>query len=92
MAEWTVLREALSVTAAGMVGWQEALFVAVVILLIFGARRLPEIGKSLGSGIREFKKSVTGEEDTEALEDQRDRSGNSGVKASVGESQPAEKK
>jgi len=54
----------------GLVGWQEALFVAVVILLIFGARRLPEIGKSLGSGIREFKKSVTGESDNEALENQ----------------------
>jgi sec-independent protein translocase protein TatA len=36
-------------------------FVLVVLLLLFGARRLPEIGRSLGSGIREFKHSVTGE-------------------------------
>ncbi len=34
------------------------LIVLVVILLLFGAKRLPELGKSLGSGIREFKKST----------------------------------
>jgi sec-independent protein translocase protein TatA len=33
----------------------------VVLLLVFGAKRLPEIGKSLGAGIREFKGAVTGE-------------------------------
>jgi sec-independent protein translocase protein TatA len=33
----------------------------VALLLIFGARRLPEIGRSLGHGIREFKGAVTGE-------------------------------
>lgn len=33
----------------------------VIVLLVFGARRLPEIGRSLGSGMREFKESVTGE-------------------------------
>lgn len=33
----------------------------VILLLIFGARRLPEIGRSLGHGLREFKQSVTGE-------------------------------
>ena len=32
----------------------------VLLLLVFGARRLPEIGRSLGSGMREFKDSVTG--------------------------------
>jgi sec-independent protein translocase protein TatA len=36
-------------------------FLVVILLLIFGARRLPEIGRSLGSGLREFKQSVTGE-------------------------------
>jgi sec-independent protein translocase protein TatA len=33
----------------------------VVLLLVFGAKRLPEIGRSLGSGMREFKDSVSGE-------------------------------
>jgi sec-independent protein translocase protein TatA len=37
------------------------LILVVVLLLIFGARRLPEIGRSLGSGMREFKESISGE-------------------------------
>lgn len=36
-------------------------FIVVILLLVFGARRLPEIGRSLGSGMREFKDSVSGE-------------------------------
>jgi sec-independent protein translocase protein TatA len=36
-------------------------FLVVILLLVFGARRLPEIGRSLGSGMREFKESITGE-------------------------------
>jgi sec-independent protein translocase protein TatA len=39
-------------------------FLLVILLLVFGARRLPEIGRSLGSGLREFKQSVTGESHT----------------------------
>jgi sec-independent protein translocase protein TatA len=35
--------------------------IVVLVLLVFGAKRLPEIGRSLGSGMREFKESVTGE-------------------------------
>jgi len=47
------------------IGPIEILLVLVVILLIFGARRLPELGRSLGTGMREFKDSVTksGEDD-----------------------------
>ena len=40
-------------------------FLAVLGLLLFGPKRLPEIGRSLGSGIREFKSTVTGEEKPE---------------------------
>ena len=36
-------------------------FLVVILLLVFGARRLPEIGRSLGSGMREFKDSISGE-------------------------------
>jgi sec-independent protein translocase protein TatA len=42
-------------------------FLVVILLLVFGARRLPEIGRSLGSGMREFKDSVTGESKQAAL-------------------------
>lgn len=36
-------------------------FLLVILLLIFGAKRLPELGRSLGSGLRGFKESVSGE-------------------------------
>ncbi len=42
-------------------------FLVVILLLVFGARRLPEIGRSLGSGMREFKDSVTGASQQSAL-------------------------
>ena len=35
-------------------------FIVVILLLVFGAKRLPEIGRSLGGGMREFKDSVSG--------------------------------
>jgi sec-independent protein translocase protein TatA len=41
----------------------ELMILLVVLLLIFGAKRLPEMGRSLGKGMREFKDSVTGVED-----------------------------
>ena len=42
----------------GNLGATEIIFILVIVLLVFGARRLPEIGQSLGKGIREFKKSM----------------------------------
>lgn len=42
----------------GQIGWQEILLILFVLLLLFGARRLPELGQSLGKGIREFKRGV----------------------------------
>jgi sec-independent protein translocase protein TatA len=40
------------------IGMPEILVILVVVLLLFGAKRLPEIGSSMGKGIREFKKSI----------------------------------
>lgn len=48
----------------GSIGLPQILVILLIVLLIFGARRLPEIGSSLGKGIRSFKSSVTGEEET----------------------------
>ena len=47
----------------GPFGIWEILIVLLVIMLIFGARRLPEIGTSLGKSIRTFKSAVTGEDE-----------------------------
>ena len=43
----------------GNIGPMEMIFIFVVLLLVFGARRIPEIGAGLGKGIREFKRSMT---------------------------------
>jgi sec-independent protein translocase protein TatA len=48
-----------------MIGLDNPLHIAmllVVLLLVFGAKRLPEMGRSLGSGLRGFKESLTGEQ------------------------------
>ena len=42
----------------GGIGMGEMIFMFLIVLLLFGAKRLPEIGSSLGKGIREFKSSV----------------------------------
>ena len=42
----------------GGLGMGEMVMIFLVVLLLFGAKRLPEIGSSLGKGIREFKSSV----------------------------------
>ena len=41
----------------------QLLIVLAIILLVFGAKRLPEIGRNLGSGAREFKDGITGKSD-----------------------------
>jgi sec-independent protein translocase protein TatA len=40
-------------------------FLLLILLLVFGAKRLPEMGRSLGSGLRGFKESISGEHPTE---------------------------
>ena len=40
-------------------GWPELAIILVIVLVIFGASRVPEIGRALGKGIREFKGSVS---------------------------------
>lgn len=52
----------------GPLGIPELAIIVVVILLIFGARRLPEIGTSMGKGIRTFKTALMGEEEKEEAE------------------------
>jgi sec-independent protein translocase protein TatA len=59
-----------------MVGLENPLHIAillVVVLLVFGAKRLPEMGKLLGEGLRGFKDSVSGETPTARLPDAAER-------------------
>lgn len=47
----------------GNIGPLEIAIVVIIALLVFGPKRLPELGRSLGKGIREFKGSITGDHD-----------------------------
>jgi sec-independent protein translocase protein TatA len=43
----------------GNLGFTELLMILIIVLVLFGARRVPEIGASIGKGIREFKKNIS---------------------------------
>jgi len=52
-----------------MIGSGELIVILCLVLLLFGGKKLPELAKSLGVGIREFKKAVEGkEEDSPSIE------------------------
>ena len=53
------------------IGPLEIVIVLVIVLIIFGPKRLPGLGRSLGTGMREFKESVTGSD----RDEERDRRG-----------------
>jgi sec-independent protein translocase protein TatA len=46
-----------------MLGWPEIIGILVVVLILFGAKKLPELAKGLGQGIKEFKKASTDMQD-----------------------------
>jgi sec-independent protein translocase protein TatA len=52
------------------IGPAEIIILLVIVLLIFGPKRLPDLGRSLGRGMREFKDSVTGKDEEKQLEQQ----------------------
>jgi sec-independent protein translocase protein TatA len=49
----------------GMPGIWELVIIFFIVLLIFGAGKIPKIAKDIGGGIREFKKTLSGESDTD---------------------------
>ena len=51
-----------SIIILGAIGWPQVLLIAVVVLLLFGGKKIPELMKGLGSGIKEFKDASKGEE------------------------------
>ena len=55
----------------GNIGPLEIAIVLIIALLVFGPKRLPELGKSVGKGIREFKGSISGENDEDDERDER---------------------
>jgi len=54
----------------GNIGWQGLVVILIVLLLVFGPKRLPEMGRSIGRGMREFKDSLSSRDDDD---DDRER-------------------
>lgn len=46
----------------GSLGWPEILIIALVVVLLFGAKRIPEIARGLGEGIRSFRTAMRGDD------------------------------
>lgn len=56
----------------GMIGWGQGAILILVILLFFGAKRIPELMRGLGSGIKEFKDATRGDEKDNTPKDELD--------------------
>lgn len=52
----------------GHFGWQEILLILLIIILLFGATRIPSIMKSMGKGVKEFKKGISAEDEEKKIE------------------------
>ena len=68
--------ECLGLIIPGMTGWQEVIIVLLALLLLFGGKKLPELARGLGRGLRLFKRELKGIEDgvtDDAPEQQEDK-------------------
>jgi sec-independent protein translocase protein TatA len=66
------------------IGPMELIIVLVVVLLIFGPKRLPGLGKQLGTGMREFKESISGKGGRDDDDDDDDRSDRRSAETALG--------
>ena len=55
--------------ALGRIGFQELLVIALIVMVLFGGSRIPQLMRGLGQGIREFRKELKGESDEEKPKD-----------------------
>ncbi|MCK4232841.1 twin-arginine translocase TatA/TatE family subunit [candidate division WOR-3 bacterium] len=56
----------------GHFGWQEILLILLIVIILFGASRIPSIMKAMGKGVKEFKKGIDSE-DNEEIEDTKEK-------------------
>ena len=71
MLSWVNVADRLLTGVLGWaVGWQEVLIIIVIVLILFGGRKIPELAKGLGKGLREFKREMRGvrEDFSEAID------------------------
>ncbi len=74
----------------GKIGMQELILILALALIIFGPRKLPEIGRSIGQGIREFKKATTEMQKNISLDDDEKKKKEMAITS--GENEPAVEK
>ena len=54
-----------------VIGWPQIVLIAVVVLLLFGGRKIPELMRGLGSGIKEFKDASKEDEEEKKLDEKK---------------------
>ncbi len=57
------------------VGWQEILLIVLIVLLLFGAKRIPEVMRSIGKGVRELKQGMKDVDSPASPEEKKDDKG-----------------
>ena len=63
------LTKTLNIMQLLTIGWAEVLLIALIVLLLFGAKKIPELMKGLGKGVKSFKDGMNGAEEPEIKED-----------------------
>lgn len=57
----------------GSLGWGEILIIALIVLLLFGGRKIPELMKGIGKGVKSFKDGVKGIEDEVKIDEKEEK-------------------
>ena len=55
------------------IGWAEILLIALIVLLLFGAKKIPELMKGLGKGVKSFKEGMNGTDDLDDLNKKKEQ-------------------
>ena len=66
------------------IGWGEILIIALIILLLFGAKKIPELMKGMGKGVKSFKDGLNGVDEPEIKEDKEKKEWANGTSAVSG--------
>ena len=63
------MNQEINLQLAGMLGGQEILIILIIVLILFGGKKIPELMKGLGKGMKEYKKAINGIEEELSTEE-----------------------